>query len=79
MATTRMRDDGIVGNFGTPDGAGPFPGVLALGGSDGGTPDYFLNLLVPEGFACLALQYLGHERDAVGVQRDPVGADRDGP
>jgi uncharacterized protein len=33
--------------------------VLALGGSDGGTPDYFLNLLVPEGFAVLALTYWG--------------------
>jgi acetyl esterase/lipase len=40
-----------------PEGEGPFPGVLALGGSDGGIPDYFLRLLVPEGFACLALAY----------------------
>ena len=43
----------------TPDGAGPFPAVLALGGSDGGTPEYFLELLVREGFACLALAYWG--------------------
>jgi dienelactone hydrolase len=40
-----------------PDGPGPFPAVLALGGSDGGTPEYFSNLLVGEGFACLALAY----------------------
>jgi acetyl esterase/lipase len=40
-----------------PDGQGPFPGVLALGGADGGIPDYFLQMLVPEGFACLALAY----------------------
>ena len=56
MATIRVREDGIVGTFRTPDGTGPFPGVLALGGSDGGTPDYFLNLLVPGGCGCLALQ-----------------------
>jgi hypothetical protein len=43
--------------FFCPDGKGPFPGVLALGGSDGGTPEYFPRLLVPEGFAWLALRY----------------------
>ena len=41
----------------TPDTAGPFPAVLALGGSDGGTPLYLADLLVPEGFACLSLAY----------------------
>lgn len=59
MPTTKIRDNGLIATFGTPDEGGPFPGVLALGGSDGGTPEYFLNLLVPEGFACLALQYWG--------------------
>jgi pimeloyl-ACP methyl ester carboxylesterase len=72
MATTRMRDDGIVGNFGTPDGTGPFPGVLALGGSDGGTPDYFLDLLVPEGFACLALQYWGTSETQLTFSEIPL-------
>jgi uncharacterized protein len=47
----------LVGTFGCPDGEGLFPGVLALGGSDGRIPEYFLRLLVPEGFACLALAY----------------------
>ena len=55
----RLREGGLVGTFRTPEGRGPFPGVLALGGSDGGTPEYFLNLCVPEGFACLALAYWG--------------------
>jgi hypothetical protein len=45
------------GTFACPKQGGPFPAVLALGGSDGGTPGYFLNLLVPEGFAVLALVY----------------------
>ncbi|HEU4689324.1 MAG TPA: acyl-CoA thioester hydrolase/BAAT C-terminal domain-containing protein [Vicinamibacterales bacterium] len=72
MATIKVRDDGIVGNFGTPDGAGPFPGVLALGGSDGGTPDYFLNLLVPEGFACLALQYWGTSETQLTFSEIPL-------
>lgn len=55
----RLRESDLVGTFRTPEGSGPFPGVLALGGSDGGTPEYFLNLCVPAGFACLALAYWG--------------------
>ena len=54
-----MRNGDLVGTFRAPSTGGPFPGVLALGGSDGGTPEYFLNLLVPEGFACLAIAYWG--------------------
>ena len=57
MVTTEVREGDLVGTFGCPDGEGPFDGVLALGGSDGGIPDYLLRLLVPEGFACLALAY----------------------
>jgi pimeloyl-ACP methyl ester carboxylesterase len=55
----RLRETDLVGTFRTPEGRGPFPGILALGGSDGGTPEYFLNLCVTEGFACLALAYWG--------------------
>jgi dienelactone hydrolase len=54
---TDVRQADLVGTFACPEGGGPFPGVLALGGSDGGIPEYFLSLLVPEGFACLALAY----------------------
>ena len=55
----RIRENGLSATLRVPDGPGPFPGVLALGGSDGGTPEYFLDLLVGEGFACLALTYWG--------------------
>ena len=72
MPAIRIREDSIVGSFGTPDGDGPFPGVLALGGSDGGTPDYFLNLLVPEGFACLALQYWGTNETQLSMADIPL-------
>jgi dienelactone hydrolase len=51
------RDESGRGTYRTPDSRGPFPAVLALGGSDGGTPLYFADLLVPEGFACLSLAY----------------------
>ena len=53
----QYRAENSHGVYRTPDGDGPFPAVLALGGSDGGTPLYFADLLVPEGFACLSLAY----------------------
>ena len=56
-----VHEPGIVGSFAVPEGDGPYPAVLALGGSDGGLPEYFIDLLVPEGFACLALGYFGME------------------
>ncbi|HET8695909.1 MAG TPA: acyl-CoA thioester hydrolase/BAAT C-terminal domain-containing protein [Gammaproteobacteria bacterium] len=51
------RDANGHGTLFAPDHGGPHPAVLALGGSDGGTPRYFADLLVPEGFACLSLAY----------------------
>lgn len=56
-----IREPDLVGSFAAPAGDAPCPAVLALGGSDGGLPEYFLDLLVPEGFACLALGYFGME------------------
>jgi dienelactone hydrolase len=58
VITTPVSQGDLVGTFGCPEGEGPFEGVLALGGSDGGIPEYFLRLLVPEGFACLALAFV---------------------
>src|SRR5262245_15170769 len=55
----RIAAPDLVGTFAHPDAGGPFPGVVALGGSDGGTPEYFLKLLQPDGFAVLALAYWG--------------------
>jgi dienelactone hydrolase len=59
LIDVNLRNGDLVGTFRAPSPGGPFSGVLALGGSDGGTPEYFLNLLVPEGFACLAIAYWG--------------------
>jgi len=55
----RISEPDLEGTFSCPDADGPFPGVLALGGSEGGVPDGYLDILVPEGFACLALAYVG--------------------
>lgn len=68
MITKSLHEGDLVGIFGTPEGRGPYPGVLALGGSEGGIPEYFLPLLVSEGFACLALAHFG----TPGTQRTLV-------
>lgn len=57
MHGVEVRDHGLVGEFYALDGAGPLPGVLVLGGSDGGVPSYTAARLAGEGFACLALAY----------------------
>ena len=72
MPTITVRENGFVGTLGYPDDGGRFPGVLALGGSDGGTPEYFFNLLVPEGFACLALPYWGTKDTAPALSEIPL-------
>jgi methyltransferase (TIGR00027 family) len=69
-----VREDGVVGSFACPPGAGPFPAVLALGGSDGGLPEYFSDLLLPEGIACLALGYFG--MDGLGTSLTDVPLER---
>jgi dienelactone hydrolase len=53
------RGENSRGIYRAPDREWTGPPILALGGSDGGTPRYFADLLVPEGFACLALAYWG--------------------
>ena len=72
MVKKAIRDGLATGTFACPDSGGPFPAVLALGGSDGGTPDYFLNLLVPEGFAVFALIYWGTPETQFNMAEIPL-------
>jgi methyltransferase (TIGR00027 family) len=67
-----VREPDLVGSFACPEGSGPFPAVLALGGSDGGLPEYFTDLLVPEGFACLALGYFGMDGTQASLIEVPL-------
>jgi uncharacterized protein len=68
----KIQEDGFHATLRMPDGRGPFPGVVALGGSDGGTPEYFLNLLPNEGFACLALTYWGTRETRMAFTEIPL-------
>lgn len=49
--------DGLVGEFFTPAGDGPFPALLVLGGSGGGMDTPKAALLAAHGYATLALTY----------------------
>jgi dienelactone hydrolase len=53
------EEDGLVGEFFTPGGTGPFPTLIVLGGSGGGTDTAKAALLVAHGYATLALTYFG--------------------
>lgn len=58
----RVDAAGMVADLYLPPGDGPFPGVLLLGGSEGGRPDpLFGRMLASEGFATLGLAYFGAE------------------
>lgn len=54
-----VRDGGIVGVLATPDGAGRAPGVLLLGGAEGGLHERDAEELAAHGFTVLALAYFG--------------------
>jgi uncharacterized protein len=57
MSITTLDDADLDGVFSCADTHERLPGVLALGGSDGGIPKYFSRLLAAERCACLALAY----------------------
>jgi hypothetical protein len=59
MRVVDVRDRGLVGCLLAADEGHPCPGVLVLGGSEGGVPRDLARLLAAEGFTCLALAYFG--------------------
>jgi dienelactone hydrolase len=61
IAREPVRDDGLVGTFFTPADGTARPGVLVVGGSDGGLSEGMAALLASHGFAVLALAYFRAE------------------
>jgi dienelactone hydrolase len=60
ITSTDVRERGLYGRFFRPATGGPVPGMLVLGGSDGGLAPYAIReatLLARHGFAALALAY----------------------
>jgi dienelactone hydrolase len=54
-----VAEDGLVGIFYTPGGAGPYPAVITLGGSGGSMDVQKAVMLASRGYAALALDYFG--------------------
>jgi len=55
-----LAADGVIGRLYKPAGAGPFPGVVVWGGSDGMLPDAQGKLFASRGYATLAIQYFDY-------------------
>ncbi len=56
-----VREEGLVGTLFHPAGASRSPGILVLGGSEGGIPEAMAALLSSHGYAAFALAYHGVE------------------
>jgi dienelactone hydrolase len=59
LRRTEVGENGLVGVLYEPDDGGTHPGVLVLGGSEGGLHEDDAALLAGHGFAALALAYFG--------------------
>jgi len=68
VTRTVIQAPGVVGVLFHPDLGGPHPGVMLLGGSEGGLHEIDAALLAAHGFSVLALAYFGAE----GVPRSLV-------
>ena len=74
MEGHEVTEAGLVGTL-FVGGMDPRPGVLVLGGSEGGRPLHMAKLLSAEGFSCLALSYFGRAplpRNLVEIPLDYV-------
>lgn len=70
---TDVRDVGIVGTLFIPPGAGPFSGVIVLGGSEGGlSSEHVAAVLSGHGYAALALAYFGAEGLPPSLEEIPL-------
>jgi dienelactone hydrolase len=58
---TAVRDDGLVATLFTPDDGAPRPGVILVGGSDGGLSEAPAALLAAHSYTVLAVAYFGVE------------------
>jgi dienelactone hydrolase len=54
-----IRREGVVANLFLPEGTGPFPTILVVGGSGGGFSDNSAALYASHGYAAVSLAYFG--------------------
>lgn len=56
-----VRDGNLMGTFFVPSGKGPHPGILVIGGAEGGLLELNAAFLASKGYAALALAYFSYE------------------
>ncbi|MDQ2680061.1 MAG: hypothetical protein M3Y21_03440 [Candidatus Eremiobacteraeota bacterium] len=74
---TIVRTPTVFGELFTPPDRGPHPGIVVLGGSEGGYPTDLPAMLASHGFAALSIAYFGEPdqpKDLVGVPIETVRA-----
>lgn len=67
-----VREVDVTANLFLPEGKGPYPTVLVLGGSGGGFADRQAALLASHGFAAVSLAYFGVEGLPEELRRIPL-------
>ena len=72
VQSRQISGGGLVASLHEPAGTGPAPGVLLLGGSEGGLHEWDAQLLAAEGFTVLALAYFGAPGLPPGLVDIPV-------
>lgn len=69
----QVRDNGLRGTLFLPAGKGPWPGVIVLGGSEGGLPYLPTSAyLASKGYAALALAYFRFEDLPTSLENIPL-------
>lgn len=58
-----VREDGLVGTFFHPDDDSSYPGIIILGGSDGGMYEYIAAQIASHGYATMCLTYFINEEN----------------
>lgn len=69
---TPVNQNGLAGVFYLPAGQGPHPGVVILGGAEGGLHSDQAALLASHGFASLALAYFGYDGLPPTLENIPI-------
>ncbi|MCL0058971.1 dienelactone hydrolase family protein [Dehalococcoidia bacterium] len=72
VSVMEIRDNGLVASFCLPGTAGKHPGVIVLGGSEGGKDSTTAKLLAEQGYAALALAYFGVEQLPPKLEEIPL-------
>lgn len=74
MTKTPVTANGLAAELYMPAGDGPFPGLIAWGGSEGGieSGEWFADYWVGRGYAVLALAYFGYGSTPQYLEKIPV-------